>query len=503
MSISESTKAMLPRNVGPKFGRLTTPDKTADDEFPSSVLDDNAIPDPPAPSVIDPARVAARLLVARLVTEMGEAEIEQLRQPGKIVSVEVPGADWVELIAVAWREVILNLTEDGAIFTSGDSRPEHWDRLTEWGPQWVEFCRDGSDRQHRPDTGNTTVANAAIHGLPIYGFAPAPRRHLPSDLLKAADFHLIIRPLDRVTVAALAANVVGAESRITLDDVDCAKLTPNDLRLAMRTGQTVEEYLTRLAALVEDGAKSAGLALSDLHGMDEAVQWGQALARDLKAYARGDLLWVDIDRGALLAGPPGVGKTTWARALARECGVPLVLGSFATWQTAGSGHLGDMLSAMRRCFDDAKRQAPCLLFIDELDSAGSREQFKGHNESYNRQTLNALLELLAGVDDREGVVVIGATNDASAIDPAIRRAGRLDRLIRVELPTPTALQAIFRVHLGPENLSDADLKPIARMAMGFSGADVEKTVRGARRRARTAGRPMILDDLIVEIRGDG
>lgn len=447
--------------------------------------------------LVDPAMAAARLLVLRAVED--PVLRADLRAPGRLVTVEVPGAEWVEPVAAAWEEVVLGgggLYRDG-----GDIRP--WMRRKLRRGEYMRFVRTGTEKSHRHDVGNGDVAHAVAAGAPVVGFASNPARYLPAALVRAADHRVVPPRLDGTVLAAIAASTTGAACAKTLDDDVCRRISPDDLRLARRVGQTPEDYLTRLAALVS-APSGAGdtIRLDDLHGMDAAVEWGRALARDLADYARGELKWRDIDRGALLAGPPGTGKTTWARALAAECDVPLVIGSFARWQASGTGHLGDMLSAMRKCFDDARRQVPSILFIDEIDSVGSREQFSGHNASYNQQVVNAFLELLDGVEGRDGVVVIGACNDPDTIDPAIRRPGRLDRFIKVSLPDLPALGKIFRFHLGADNLADADLASVARLCLGASGADVEQYVRGARRRARTARRPMTIDDLMVEIRGE-
>ena len=189
-------------------------------------------------------------------------------------------------------------------------------------------------------------------------------------------------------------------------------------------------------------------------------------------------------RASSSADRPGPGKTIFAQALASTCIVPVHLHSLARWQA--KGHLDDLLKAMRRAFEEAKADAPCILFIDELDSFGDRERLGGHNEQYSREVINGFLECLDGAEGREGVVVVGATNLPDKIDPAIRRPGRLDRHVVIPLPDLEARKGILRHHLG-DALPGADLTEAAERLEGASGAVIEQVVRDARRIARRSG----------------
>jgi ATP-dependent Zn protease len=304
-------------------------------------------------------------------------------------------------------------------------------------------------------------------------------------------------------IAEVIKSICGSVPTQPIPADACANVTETDLLLAMRPNQTADEYLERVLALAAKkisapGGSASTMTLDDVGGMQAAVEWGRALARDLEDYKAGRIQWSDVDPGVLLNGAPGTGKTTFAKALAGTCGVPFVVGSLQDWQSSGGGYLGDLLKAMRAAFVEAQQKAPSILFIDEIDSFQARIQESGRNSSYHVQVVNQLLELLDGVHSREGVVVVAACNNADRLDPAIIRAGRLDTVIEIPLPGVLDLERIFRIHLG-DDLPDADLTAAARSAEGHTGADVKRWIRRARRIARTARRPMTMADLIDAI----
>ncbi|MEV6607290.1 ATP-dependent zinc metalloprotease FtsH [Kutzneria sp. NPDC051319] len=216
----------------------------------------------------------------------------------------------------------------------------------------------------------------------------------------------------------------------------------------------------------------------DVAGADEAVEELHEIKDFLQNPGRYQALGAKIPKGVLLYGPPGTGKTLLARAVAGEAGVPFysISGSDFVEMFVGVG-----ASRVRDLFEQAKQNAPCIIFVDEIDAVGRHRGAGlggGHDE--REQTLNQLLVEMDGFDSRGGIILIAATNRPDILDPALLRPGRFDRQIPVGAPDMRGRQAILRVHAKGKPLAqDADLDGLAKRTVGFSGADLANVINEA------------------------
>ncbi|RKE83260.1 ATP-binding protein [Rhizobium sp. AG855] len=203
----------------------------------------------------------------------------------------------------------------------------------------------------------------------------------------------------------------------------------------------------QLPAITNGKRAAQHLRVEQLTGYGDARQWALDLKTDLVLWGSKEVYWADMSTKLLLSGPPGTGKTTFARALCNSLQIPLLATSVGQWLEPG--YLGDVLKRMTAVFEVAKEHGPAILFIDEVDGIGRRDGGAGRTyDDYWISVVNRLLELLDGTAKSEGLIVVGATNRPGVIDPAIRRSGRLERHIEIPLPDIDALEGIIRHHLG-------------------------------------------------------
>jgi cell division protease FtsH len=235
------------------------------------------------------------------------------------------------------------------------------------------------------------------------------------------------------------------------------------------------------------------VTFDDVAGIDEAKEELEEIVEFLRNPQKFSVLGGKIPTGALLIGPPGTGKTLLARAIAGEAGVPFftISGSDFVEMFVGVG-----ASRVRDMFEQAKKNAPCIVFIDEIDAVGrSRGAGYGGGNDEREQTLNQLLVEMDGFEANDGVIIIAATNRSDVLDPALLRPGRFDRQVQVPNPDIKGREKILQVHsknvkIGP----DVDLRIIARGTPGFSGADLANLVNEAALTAARIGRRMVAMD---------
>ena len=250
-------------------------------------------------------------------------------------------------------------------------------------------------------------------------------------------------------------------------------------------------------ARVKKGGEEQKTTFADVAGADEEKEELQEIVEFLKDPKKYDALGARIPKGVLMVGPPGTGKTLLARATAGEAGVPFfsISGSDFVEMYVGVG-----ASRVRDLFDQAKKSAPAIIFIDEIDAVGRHRgagMGGGHDE--REQTLNQLLVEMDGFAANLGIVMIAATNRPDILDPALLRPGRFDRQVTVTYPDVKGREAILKIHsknkpLGP----DVDLNVIARSTAGFTGADLENLMNESALLAARNGRKAITSDDIEE-----
>ncbi len=267
----------------------------------------------------------------------------------------------------------------------------------------------------------------------------------------------------------------------------------------MGDGGKVNSFTKSRAKVGSDGKK---VTFKDVAGVDEEKEELSEIVDFLKNPRKFISIGARIPKGVLLVGPPGTGKTLLARAVAGEAGVPF-------FSISGSDfvelYVGVGASRVRDLFGNAKKNAPCIVFIDEIDAVGRRRGAGlggGHDE--REQTLNQMLVEMDGFGANEGVIVMAATNRADVLDPALLRPGRFDRQIAVGYPDIKGREEILKVHARNKSLEpDVDLNVIAKGTVGFTGADLENVLNEAAllaaREKRTSISMKNIEDAIIKV----
>lgn len=370
--------------------------------------------------------------------------------------------------------------------------------------------RNGEVINQSSENRRQLLAKALSTGRPVL-VAAEDEEAWPYRVTSSADLILDAPKIDWQLLSH-AIEITTGHARVAVEQaareytIDMCRLGLDDLALAIKPGRTISNILSRLESFAlehtdvqrdEEGAGSAKqtaasgersrtssssersrrtdktlsmdiiqpaqrptkakgervdepyLCIEQLAGYGDARQWAIDLKTDLSIWRAKKLAWADMSTKLLLSGPPGTGKTTYARALCNSLAIPLIATSVGHWLEPG--YLGDVLKRMTAVFDAAREHAPVILFVDEIDGIGRRDSGSGRSyDDYWIAVINRMLELLDGAVRSEGIIVVGATNRPGVIDPAIRRSGRLERHIEIPPPDMTALEGIFRHHLGAD-----------------------------------------------------
>lgn len=353
----------------------------------------------------------------------------------------------------------------------------------EWGEQY------GAIRLAAP-MGKRTTLQQPISVFDLRGLRVLIAGHIdevPHDVRFAA--------ADIIKVLPPSANHISAARRMSgktpISARDASALTGKPLNVIIAALYKDPLGTDDVVALLEM-RRVQGPSLSDLPGYTELKVWAGGVRSDVEKWRTEDLEWKAISRGALIAGVPGTGKTLFASALANSLQFELIKTTVGAWQAAG--HLDDMLKAMRKNFADANSGRGAVLFIDEFDGIGTRPStFSNHpSHQYWQIVINEFLSQMNSLG--EGVIVLGATNYPGWIDPAILRAGRMERRFTLTLPDTSTRAEILRYHL-KNALPVESLLRIAEELEGKTAAELEELARDAQKVARDDDRVIDLRDL--------
>jgi cell division protease FtsH len=460
-------------------------DSIDEDEFPDLEFDQDEEPTPERkPRKIGAPRTASELLPQALIENaIGMEGIARIQETKAFcLVVQAPSPDWVAPLHRYLK-----------------SAGKYWD---------FHHSKSAAPRARSPqeDVAIEQATRALTSGGRCLGVSHQ-LNYLPPAMVSAADMHLVLPPPNAKVVAAVIRAVTGRLPR-KLEDQTIAALDFDEIASAIRSGSTAKACVDRLRAAAakkvhHDKSIIDAPLLEDLHGYGKAKEWCEDLVADLEAWRRGEIPFTAISANVVLAGAPGVGKTTLMKSLARSAGVPLISTSVSAWFANSPGYLDSIIKQIDAVFAQARDAAPAILFLDELDAVPNRATISPRGADWWLPVVTHLLTTLDGAISgaTENVMVIAATNHPERLDSALTRSGRLSRIINIPRPDAEALAGIFRQHLGTD-LQGEDLSQAAAMAMGATGADVVELVKNARRRARGAKRPMVLADLLAAVAPD-
>ena len=398
-----------------------------------------------------------------------------LTSPSLAVVVRVPSAAWVR--------PVIDMLQCHA----------HWDHVIS-GAKLLRSV--GAE----PD--DVTAAVLAGGGR-VLGVSPDPRRFLPTSILAAADVTATLAAPGADDIATVIAVVLNGRRPRHVPPAVGSGLDLVDLVAAVRPGTTPAECIGRLVAAstsrsIVDPEVADAPPLSALHGYGEAMAWCNDTLADIATWRAGETPFPQAAR-VVLAGPPGVGKTSLARSFAKAAALPLVVSSVASWFSTTAGHLDSIIKAIDQLWERARANGPAVLLLDEIDALPDRSAMGRNGRDWWTPVVNHILAALDSATSSvtRDLIIIGATNHADHLDEALLRPGRLERVIQIQPPEDVeARVGILRSHLG-DDLQHVDLAAAGLATPGATGARLMAIVRDARRRARIEGRPLRLQDLLA------
>ncbi|MDU0341101.1 AAA family ATPase [Bosea rubneri] len=366
---------------------------------------------------------------------------------------------------------------------------------------------DGKTKKRDWSAQEGLIIDALDRGKSVFGIASDPDAQLPP-LMRAAADAVITIPSPTPELMRKAIRLHTGRSRVpALTAMDIGGLDLLDLAAALRPQTTPTACIKRLRAAstarsVNTSDDSTPL-LQDLCGYGAARDWALEMLAEVELVRSGHKPALE---SGLFFGPPGTGKTTIARSLAKSARLPFFSTSIAAWFQHREGHLGDVLQQASDIFTRARNSAPSILFIDEIEALPSRSSLSstggGMSSSSASWWTPLVTQILLQVDacraDPRGIIMLAATNHIDRVDPALLRPGRFDKQFRIDPPDAAGLAGILRTHLG-RDCPDIDLHGLAKLMPGRTGADVAGFVREARRKARHAGRALGEADLRAAI----